>query len=89
MKKMTLKLAVILSILLLISIAFGCVAPVRSPKPPPTLAPVPTIPSAHRQYLPDCRLCHETGIGEATVIPEDHSERTSGDCIACHEWEKP
>ncbi len=33
----------------------------------------------------DCLMCHETGVGEATKIPTDHSGRTSDICTACHQ----
>ena len=32
----------------------------------------------------DCLMCHETGVGEAGIIPADHSGRTNDTCITCH-----
>ena len=32
----------------------------------------------------DCLMCHETGAGEATIIPADHSGRTNDVCTTCH-----
>ena len=37
----------------------------------------------------DCLLCYETGVGEATKIPTDHSGRTTNICTTYHkpaEW---
>ncbi len=32
----------------------------------------------------DCRLCHETGVGEAPQFPADHADRTNEVCVVCH-----
>jgi hypothetical protein len=32
----------------------------------------------------DCRLCHETGVGEATQFPADHVGRVNEVCTVCH-----
>ena len=31
----------------------------------------------------DCLLCHETGVGEAGIIPADPSGRTHDTCVPC------
>jgi len=31
-----------------------------------------------------CLLCHQTGIGEATIIPADHQGWTNATCQTCH-----
>jgi len=32
----------------------------------------------------DCRLCHETGVGEAPQFPADHIDRANEVCQVCH-----
>ena len=33
----------------------------------------------------NCLMCHETGVGGADVIPEDHVGRANETCTACHQ----
>lgn len=32
----------------------------------------------------DCRLCHETGVGDAPEFPDDHADRGNEVCLVCH-----
>lgn len=32
----------------------------------------------------DCRLCHETGVGDARQFPADHADRSNEVCEVCH-----
>ena len=87
---------VLVAILVLVPLLSACggqaPAPTPAPVPPPTTAPAPTpkptpTPTATPHTLEghaDCLMCHETGVGEATKIPADHTGRTNDTCTTCH-----
>ena len=55
----------------------------------PTL-PAPTGPPRVPHTLEGrtaCLACHQTGIGEASQIPADHSGRGNDACLSCHKTE--
>ena len=82
------------TLLIIVPLVAACAAPAEEPTlpPPPTKEePVPTPPAATPTAIPhtlegraDCLMCHETGLGEATKIPVDHSGRTNDTCTTCH-----
>lgn len=37
----------------------------------------------------DCRLCHETGVGDAPQFPPDHADRANEVCQVCHAVSEP
>ena len=53
-----------------------------SPPPPAPVAP-PEVPHT-LEGRSTCLVCHETGVGEATKIPTDHSGRSNEVCLSCH-----
>ena len=53
-----------------------------SPTPPVPVTP-PPVPHT-LEGRSSCLACHETGIGEATKIPADHSGRSNKTCSSCH-----
>ncbi len=53
-----------------------------SPTPPVPVTP-PLVPHT-LEGRSSCLACHETGIGEASKIPADHSGRSNEACLSCH-----
>lgn len=53
------------------------------PAPPVPIAP-PKVPHT-LEGRSACLACHQTGVGEATRIPADHSGRSNDICLSCHE----
>jgi cytochrome c553 len=52
-----------------------------SPTPPVT---PPLVPHTLEERS-SCLTCHQTGIGEASKIPADHSGRSNDVCLSCHQ----
>ncbi|MFC1872543.1 c-type cytochrome [Chloroflexota bacterium] len=53
------------------------------PPPPPEITALPLIPH-DINGRGNCLACHETGLGDATVVPSDHTGRTNDMCLGCH-----
>ena len=51
--------------------------------PPPAPVAPPEVPHT-LEGRSTCLVCHETGAGEATIIPADHSGRSNEVCSSCH-----
>ncbi len=53
----------------------------------PSSPPASTVPTQVPHTLAErsaCLACHQTGVGEATKIPTDHSGRSNDVCLSCH-----
>ncbi|MFH1646961.1 MAG: c-type cytochrome [Chloroflexota bacterium] len=57
------------------------------PPPPPGMTSPPGVPH-EVEGRENCQACHETGVGRAPRIPNDHTGRTNEMCLSCHEVEK-
>ncbi len=56
-----------------------------SPSPPASVGP-PLVPHT-LEGRSACLACHQTGVGEASQVPADHSGRGNDVCLSCHKTE--
>ena len=61
----------------------GAAQPQAHPAPPPGVTTPLRIPH-NIEGRETCLVCHDTGVGRATVIPSDHTGRTNDMCLTCH-----
>ncbi|HNK63450.1 MAG TPA: cytochrome c3 family protein [Anaerolineales bacterium] len=50
---------------------------------------IPTLPVGHEEHIgKECKLCHDTGVKDAPVSPEDHVDYADDTCTKCHKVSK-
>lgn len=86
-KKTVLMVAVALMAIPPLLFACGGGTPEPAPTPAPAPSPAPAVALAIPHPLDGrdaCLTCHETGVGDAKVMPVDHAGRTDNLCQTCH-----
>lgn len=59
------------------------------PEETPVLGEMPSQVPHPLEDRTDCRLCHETGVGDAPQFPPDHADRANEVCQVCHAVSEP
>jgi len=62
---------------------------VSVPEGTPALGVMPLQVPHPLENRTDCRLCHETGVGDARQFPADHADRSNEVCEVCHAVSEP